>query len=92
MVKNQQKARKRLRIPYMYFLNPCHRCHLAKLSNNQLITGDKSEKSLPLVAANRYFWVDRRHPDKAWEASRCIILGKGIICPTLWDNVFHPME
>ncbi len=39
----------------MKFLNPCNRCRFAKLFNNQSITGDKDEKSLPLVAAKCRF-------------------------------------
>jgi len=56
VVKKQQKARKRLRIPYMYFLNPCHRCHLATLLDNQCVTGDKDGSSLPPVATNCRFY------------------------------------
>jgi len=33
----------------------CYRCHLARLFDNQVITGDKDEKSLPLVAAKCCF-------------------------------------
>ena len=33
----------------------CYRCRLARLFDNQAITGDKDEKSLSLVAANCCF-------------------------------------
>jgi hypothetical protein len=56
VVKKQQKARKRLRAPYMYFFNPCHRCRLARLLDNQFVIGDKDEKSMSLVVTNCRFF------------------------------------
>jgi hypothetical protein len=44
----------RMRAHYKVFFR-CYSCRLARLFDNQVITGDKGEKSLPLVAAKCCF-------------------------------------
>ena len=74
----------------------CNRCHLARLFDNQWVTGGKEGESLPLLATSS---VRRRHllsskaaPPQFEGGTFRFVPPHGTFCSTLWNTLFHAME